>query len=199
MKRNRLTTLATGALLATSPSEFFCNEPGAAGGESANPQTGPRNQRTDDSMPSARNASPEVRQQLEQFRREIQEQNLSFTVGYTTALDRSMDELAGTRIPDDLADQYRRKNALLARNRDTDSKDHARVRMVDSSFRSSYSCNAAASFDRDQGKVSRPRSKGCGSCWALPRSVRSKEVICCAAASAILLSRMSFMQWGWFL
>src|SRR5437762_13326742 len=64
-----------------------------------------------------KNASQEIRQQLEQFRREIRKNNWSYAVGYTTAMDRSMDELAGTRIPDDLADQYRRKNALLSRRR----------------------------------------------------------------------------------
>src|SRR5438552_15722329 len=77
-----------------------------------------------------KNASQEIRQQLEQFRREIRKNNWSYAVGYTTAMDRSMDELAGTRIPDDLADQYRRKNALLSRRRNTDSQDIAKAVMV---------------------------------------------------------------------
>jgi len=116
-----------------------------------------------------RNASREIRQQLEQFRREIRQQNLSYTVGYTTAMDRNMDELAGTSVPDDLADQYRRKNALLGRNKNTDSQDVTNMLVADASFQSSYSCSAAAaSFDwRDQGKVSPVRDQlGCGGCWA---------------------------------
>ena len=116
-----------------------------------------------------RNASREIRQQLEQFRREIREQNLSYTVGYTTAMDRNMDELAGTSVPDDLADQYRGKNALLGWNRNTDSQNVTNMLVVPASFQSSYSCSAAAaSFDwRDQGKVSPVRDQlGCGGCWA---------------------------------
>lgn len=140
MKRNRLTILATGALLAALAFQSFSvTSQVRPGVDRQIPQTGPQaNQRTDDFYAQReRNASPEIRQQLEQFRREIRERNLSYTVGYTTAMDRSMDELAGTKVPDDLADQYRRKNALLGRNQRTDSQDNVSVRMVDASFRSS--------------------------------------------------------------
>jgi C1A family cysteine protease len=168
----RLIVLSTGALLATLAFQnFSVTSQVRPGVNSQTPQTGPQaNQRSDDFYAQReRNAAPEIRQKLEQFRREIQEQNLSFTVGYTTAMDRSMDQLAGTKIPDDLADQYRMKNALLGRNKNTDSQTNADALMVDASFQSSYSCNAtASSFDwRDQGKVSPVRDQlGCGSCWA---------------------------------
>src|SRR5437870_4647252 len=172
MNRNRLIVLSTGALLAALAFQSFSVRSQVRPGvDRMTPETAAQANRQSEEFDAqrGRNATPEIRQQLEKFRREIRENNLSYTVGYTTAMDRSMDELAGTRIPDDLADQYRRKNALLGWNKNTDSQDNASVRMVDASFRSAYSCNAtAASFDwRDQGKVSPARDqRGCGSCWA---------------------------------
>ena len=172
MKRNPLSVLSTVALLAALAFQSFSARSQVRPGVDRQiPQTAQQaNRRVDEFYAKReRNASAEIQRQLEQFRREIREQNLSYTVGYTTAMDRRMDELAGTRVPDDLADQYRRNNALLGRHKSTNLQDSANMLMVDASFQSSYSCNvAAASFDwRDQGKVTPVRDQlGCGGCWA---------------------------------
>src|SRR5437016_7052694 len=145
MKRNRFTVPITAALLAALAFQSFSvTSQVRPRVDRQIPQTASQANRQSDEFYAQRerNATPEIRQQLEKFRREIRESNLSYTVGYTTAMDRSMDELAGTRIPDDLADQYRRKNALLGWNKKTDSQDIANVPIVDASFRSAQSGRA---------------------------------------------------------
>src|SRR5437588_3400756 len=104
MNRNHLTVLSTGALLAALAFQSFSvTSQVRPGVDRQIPQTASQaNQQSDEFYAQReRNATPEIRRQLEKFRREIRESNSSYSVGYTTAMDRSMDELAGTRIPDD--------------------------------------------------------------------------------------------------
>src|SRR5947209_14823982 len=60
-------------------------------------------------------ASPQIKQRLASLRQEIKARQLTFEVGYTTAMDESLDKLAGTRAPANLPDQARRQNQLASR------------------------------------------------------------------------------------
>jgi hypothetical protein len=56
-------------------------------------------------------APPEIQRRLDQLRREIKAQGLTFEVGYTTALDRRLAELVGTKVPRDLGPELRSKTS----------------------------------------------------------------------------------------
>jgi cathepsin L len=57
-------------------------------------------------------APPAVKTRLAELRREIKEKNLKFTVGYTEAMDRKIEELAGTVLPPDLPQRASRQNEV---------------------------------------------------------------------------------------
>src|SRR5438445_518057 len=62
-----------------------------------------------------RRAPPEIKQRLGRLREQIKANKLTFEVGYTTALDESLEKLAGTRAPADLPEQAKRQNEIGAR------------------------------------------------------------------------------------
>jgi cathepsin L len=121
-----------------------------------------------------RNAHPAIQRHLEQLREQIKSQGLTFKIGYTTALDRRIADLIGTKPPPNLAALIQRQNEAATKLLEIDvatSKEFADQmgsRFVLPEYLIKPKCSATSkSFDwRKAGAVTGVRQQQCGNCWA---------------------------------
>ena len=115
-----------------------------------------------------RRASPQIRELLASLRSGIEAQRLSYTVGYTEALDYPLDRLAGLRLPSDtqMRDLARRQAALSAEL--TDLKKRYVVSTRCPSIEKPKGISGLASFSWESVGGTGPvgNQRNCGSCWA---------------------------------
>jgi cathepsin L len=111
-----------------------------------------------------KSAPPEIKNTLAQLQARRTAESLTFTIGYTTALDRPLSELTGAnpgRSPEALKEQIARSQAALALYRQLRSSEKRRAPSVPECNPSSNSFSWLSA-----GKVTPIRQQGCGDCWA---------------------------------
>lgn len=103
-------------------------------------------------------APSEVRSRIASLRSESASKKWTFQVGYTTALDFSIDEITGLKPPDDLLDRAKQQNEVARALLKKEQKPLFLGQCAADASQFDWTDHNGVTPIRDQG--------GCGSCWA---------------------------------
>lgn len=154
-----------------------------------------------------------IKNQLASLRKNILAKKHSFQVGYTTALDRPLSQLAGTRAPTGLAAQITRQNATAVKLLRFDAAEKQkflklRPRGLPELQLVVIPRPTMRQWDwRKAGKVTPVRNQGaCGSCWAFATlgafegsyAIRNKSLVDSSEQDILNCSGKGTCKGGWW-
>lgn len=160
----------------------------------------------------AREASApiEIKSKLAALREELQKEKKSFTIGYTTASEVPLEQLASTRIPRTLSPDDLRV-ALVGRQLNAiDQARFAQLRELNPRLTQqlSQTCSSTKkNWDwRKQGKVTSIKGQICGTCWDFTAlgayessyAIRNNEIIDASEQHVLSCSKAGNCQGGWW-
>lgn len=157
-------------------------------------------------------ATGDVKSRLTELRKTILAGKLTFEVGYTTALERRIEELAGTRAPEGLAEKAKVQNEKAERLLEADHlsrEELFKARPGTKLPELLLACRATrAAFDwRTPNKVTPVRNQGgCGSCWAFASlgayegsyAIRNNQLVDAAEQDVLSCSGSGSCGGGWW-
>ncbi len=148
-------------------------------------------------------APAEIKEKLKALQEKLASKQPTFAVGYTTAMDKPLEKLAGTRIPANFLEDAKKQNSLAL-----EALALIRGKSAQSQAATSVCSPAAAHFDwRDYGKVTPVKDQGsCGDCWNFSAmgtyegsySIRNNRSVNVSEQHALSCSRAGTCDGGWY-